>query len=283
MMLLLLIACVGSDEPTSPIGATEPAPRGDLLVLTYNVHGLPDALTGDDGAARMEQIAPMLPDFDVIGLQESFDDEKHALLTADADHSIQAWSDETLDSTRAYGNGLGLLIRGFEEVEREAVFYSACSGVLDGASDCLASKGLLRVRVRVPGTETLLDIYDTHHEAGGGPDDLVARDVQVGEVIAAMEATSGDAAILFMGDTNMHADDPDDAVALARYEAFGLRDACTEVACDEPDHIDRIFLRDGPELAWTVTGWAVDERFYDDGGVPLSDHPAVTAELSWSR
>jgi len=287
LIFALLFACMpdpsdpGSTDPSD--SAAAPASEGAFSVLTYNVKGLPDALTGTDGASRMTQIAPGLEPFDVIGVQESFDAGFHDALIGDVDHPIRDWSGETLDSTRAYGNGLGLLIRGFEEVERTSFFYSDCNGVIDDSSDCLASKGLQRVRVAVPGTEAFLDIYNTHHEAGGGDDDVAARDVQVGEVIAAMEDWSADAAVLFMGDMNMDSGDVEDVPQLDRYEGFGLRDSCQEVGCPDETHIDRIWLRDGPELQLQATGWTVEEQFVDGTGEPLSDHPAIAAEVSWTR
>ncbi len=283
-MLVFVILSACTPDPSGP-GSTDlsDSAKGAFSVLTYNVKGLPDVLTGTDGASRMAQIAPGLDPFGVIGVQESFDPSFHGTLIGDVDHPIRDWSGETLDSTRAYGNGLGLLIRGFEEVERSSFFYSVCNGVIDDSSDCLASKGLQRVRVAVRGTEAYLDVYNTHHEAGGGDLDLVARDVQVGEVIAAIEAWSADAAVLFMGDMNMGSDDLDDVPQLARYEGIGLRDSCQEVGCPDETHIDRIWLRDGPELQLKAVGWTVEEQFVDGTGEPLSDHPAIAAEVSWSR
>jgi len=287
-MTLILACLLACTDPTTGAAETaetglDAATSGSLEVLTYNVKGLPDLLTGTDGLSRMEQIAPDLPPFDVIGVQESFDAAFHEALIAETDHPIRDWSGETVDEDRAYGNGLGLLIRGFEEVERTSFFYDGCHGVLDGASDCLASKGLQRVRVRVAGTSSYLDVYNTHHEAGGGPDDVAVRASQVEEVVAAMEAWSGDAAILFMGDMNLHADDAEDVPLLDRYGSIGLRDACTEVGCPETFHIDRVWLRDGPELQLVATAWERHEEFVDADGEDLSDHPAIGVRIDWAR
>ena len=203
--LLIWLACVdpSSVEATSrPVDASSDsgttASEGAFTVLTYNVKGLPDAITNTDGASRMAQISPGLAAFDIVGVQESFDASFHDVLVGDNDHPIQDWSDDTVDGTRAYGTGLGLMIRGFREVERASFFYSECYGLLDGSSDCLASKGLQRVRVAVPGTDAYLDVYNTHHEAGGGPDDVAARASQVDEVVQAIEAQSADAAVNFI-------------------------------------------------------------------------------------
>ncbi len=283
LILACLLACTDSTSAGTGDSRLDAPTSGAFEVLTYNVKGLPDLVTGTDGLSRMEQIAPDLPPFDVIGVQESFDGTFHEALIADADHPIRDWSGETVEDDRAYGSGLGLLIRGFEEVERTSFFYADCNGVLDGASDCLASKGLQRVRVRVPGTEAFLDVYNTHHEAGGGPDDIAVRASQVEEVVAAMEDWSADAAVLFMGDMNLHVDDAEDVPLLERYGSVGLRDACTEVGCPEPLHIDRVWLRDGPELALVATAWERQEQFVDAEGEDLSDHPAIGVTIDWTR
>jgi endonuclease/exonuclease/phosphatase family metal-dependent hydrolase len=273
--LLLSLGCSGDDDtivaaPTS----------GTFTALTYNVHGLPDALTGDDGEARMRAISPLLNAFDIVGLQETFDEVKHGLLTAEADHEIQLWTNQTLDESRVYGDGLGMLARGYPLVDQTSVFYSACYGLLDGASDCLASKGFQVMRIQVGDAE--LDIYNTHQEAGSGEADDAARAVQVDEVLAHMDSWSAGRAVVLMGDTNLRPSEPPDAALLAVYADAGLRDACVEIGCAEDDHIDRFLFRDSDALQLFVEAWGNDPAFYDDAGVPLSDHPAITARFAWA-
>lgn len=273
MYAWLLFACI-ADE----VGTVDAPTSGAFDALTYNVHGLPDVITGDDGAARMAGIAPLLPGYDLIGLQESFDAEHHASVTSACEHPVQLWSDEKVGTDRAYGSGLGLLAD-LERVDDTAVFYSQCNGIVDASSDCLASKGFQVLRVRLGGGD--LDIYNTHHEAGGGEDDDAVRRVQVEEVLEHMETWSVGRAILFMGDTNLRPSDPPDALLLDVYAAAGLRDACTEVDCAEPDHIDRFFLRDGDALSLSAVAWSNEPDFFDANGVPLSDHPAIHVTIGW--
>jgi endonuclease/exonuclease/phosphatase family metal-dependent hydrolase len=281
MIWFMLLACNGDD---GGLGADSLPTEGSFRALTYNVHGLPDGITGDDGASRMRQIAPLLNGFDVIGLQETFDPVKQELLTAEADHDVLMWDDERLEAGRAYGDGLGLLVRGFVEVERESTFYSVCNGVLDASSDCLASKGFQRLRLAVPSDsgDVVFDLYNTHHEAGGGEADAAARAIQVGEVIEAMQTLSAGLPVVYTGDFNMQYDDPIDAEQLARYESAGLRSSCAEIDCPEPYNIDHIWVRDGAGLSFSVREWGNDAAFFDEEGVPLSDHPAIWAQLDWA-
>jgi len=296
-----LIGCSSPDSPAEATGSptpstgatgatgatgtldtgTPPPTEGSFTALTYNVHGLPDALTGDDGNARMNAIAPLIEGFDIVGLQETFDPDKHELLTAASTHEVHTWFDDKVEDGRAYGSGLAVLSRVGTLVEVFEEHYEQCHGVLDSSSDCLASKGFQVVRLDLGGGVEL-DVYNTHHEAGGEKEDEAVRATQVDQVIASMDGRSAGRAILFMGDTNLRPSDAPDAEQLARYAAAGLRDACVEVGCAEADHIDRFLLRDSDALQLTVEGWANEPAFYDGEGVPLSDHPAISAVVGWA-
>jgi endonuclease/exonuclease/phosphatase family metal-dependent hydrolase len=270
MILLLVMAC-----------AKEPA-SGELSVLTYNVHGLPPEITGDDTAGRMELIAPLLPQYDILGLQEDWDEENSVTLRSECDHETNERFSEKLNTDRAYGAGVDVLAR-FPTVDVFKEHYTTCYGTLDGASDCLASKGLLGVRIALAeGVE--LDVYTTHFEAGGGPDDDASRANHVEQLIDALSTWSDGRAVLFTGDTNLDLGDPDDDPHLTRLlsDETGLLDACLETGCPDETHIDRIWYRGSDTLELTATAWADSPDFYDASGVPLSDHPAITAVLSWS-
>lgn len=266
-----LVACAG-------------APReGSFSALTYNVQGLPDALTDSDSptAQRMAEISPLLEAYDVVGLQESFDPEWHALLVSATTHPVREHFAARVEPERVYGSGLGLLARVGEPVGYEAFHYAACHGTLDGASDCLASKGLQVQRLEL-GRGAALAVLNTHHEAGGGPEDDAARGAQVEQVIAWLAAHPDDA-VLFVGDLNLRPSDPPDAAWLERYAEAGLRDACDEVGCPEPDHIDHLLVRDGASLRLDVIAWSSEAQFVEADGDPLSDHPALAIEVGWAR
>ncbi len=273
MTLALALACTDGAEPVPT--------DGTFTAVTYNVHGLPPEITGDDTPARMEAIAPMLTDFDVVGLQEDFDADNHALLTSESDHETQLFFDEPL-ADRFYGSGLATLAR-YPAETLHTEHYETCSGVLDGASDCLASKGFTMVRL-VLGGDASLDVYDTHLEAGGGEDDEASRAAHVETLIGALETHSRGRAVLFLGDFNLHEDDgPPDSDLLARLrDEGGLRDTCEEAGCPDPNVIDRLFLRDGGGVSLEVLDWELQAQFVDDDGVELSDHEALAGTYRWS-
>ena len=176
ILALSWLACAGTDDVAVPT-------EGHFSTLTYNVHGLPDELTGDDTSARMAAIAPLLRDFDVMGLQEDFDATLHASLTSELDHETQLWFDEMLPD-RFYGAGLATAAR-YPHSEAWTEHYDACYGVLEGASDCLASKGFTVTRL-VLGGDVTFDLYNSHLEAGSGDEDNDARASQVAQVLASL-------------------------------------------------------------------------------------------------
>lgn len=275
-LVLVACGCKGTEGPDD----TEGPSSGALSVLSYNVHGLPPSITGDDTAGRMAQIAPLLPSYDLVGLQEDWDEANHEILASTmGDYPTSLWYGEPLDG-RAYGSGLGLFARA-TLVDAQLTTYETCYGTLDSASDCLASKGLLAARLALAdGVE--VDVYNTHFEAGGGAEDDAARAAQVDMVIEVMNSWSTGRAMIFMGDTNLGDDDPEDLPLVALLEEqTGLVEVCDLVGCPEPGRIDRIFVRDGGGVTLSAESWAVPSEFIDSEGVPLSDHDAITAQITW--
>lgn len=275
---LALVGCpVAVDDDDS---ATGPA-SGSFSVLTYNVHGLPSTVAGDDPEGRMPQIAPLLDDFAIVGLQESFVDEYYEALAAGASHGTKVRFAERLSEDRVYGPGLAVFAE-LPEVDHLHEHYTTCNGVLDGASDCLASKGFQAVRLELAaGVE--LDVYNTHFEAGGGPDDAASRENHVDQITAAMNLWSAGRPLLFIADTNLHPES--DAEDVAPYEQLlgepGLTEVCPAIDCEEPGHIDRIAWRDGAGLTLSPVAWANEAGFFDAQGESLSDHPAISAGFEW--
>ena len=260
-MFFFLFAC-------TPV---EVATEGSLRALTYNVHGLPPEITGDDTSGRMEAIAPLLEGYDLIGLQEDFDDDNHAVL-ATTSHPVKVRFSELYDDDRFYGSGLAVFSTELA-LGHHNEHYTQCNGFTDGASDCLASKGFQVVRIALGAGE--VHVYNTHMEAGNGDEDDAARASHVDQLFASMDQTSE--TILFLGDTNLGDDDPEDAVEIARLKDYGLQDGCELIGCDEPGRIDRFMVLNQGSVTLSIESWSVEEQFED-----LSDHDAIATTWSWS-
>lgn len=277
MFLLALVGCSSGDDPVDAGPSS-----GELFALTYNVHGLPEIVTGDDTPGRMRQIGPLLNTFDIVGMQEDFEDPNHEILTQASEHETQARFFEALSGRGGYGSGLALFSI-LDELEHEYVHFDDCVGMTNHGSDCLASKGVMAVRLDLDGGLSL-DIYNTHMEAGGSEDDAEARSAQMDQIIETMLRWSEGRAILFLGDTNCHGSDPEDVVLIERLiENVGLAEGCDLVGCPEPGRIDRLMFRDGDDLSLHPTVWTVEPAFFDSEGVPLSDHDAISMHFTWER
>ncbi len=245
---------------------------GELRVLTYNVHGLPDIITGDDTEARMLAISPMLNAFDLAAIQENF--FYSAALSGDVEGRFAYHFTERKPGTIAPGGLSAYSVLPAGETGGDP--WEACNGVLDAANDCLASKGFQFLRIVVPFTPISFDVYNLHMDAGNSDADDTARAAQAEQLLAAIDAQSAGQAVMVLGDFNLSIDDPEDVPILDAIQAGArLTDACTAVSCPEPDHIDQLFFRSGDATALTITSWMRDESFVDESGTPLSDHSAI--------
>lgn len=261
----------GTSESDTTEGS-EPA-DGTMRVLSYNVAGLPDALSGSTPSVNTPLISPLLNDFDLVLVQEDF--SFHPELSADAEHPHQ--------STPGGGGSLGDGLNRFSEsafADFERAGWTECNGTVDSGSDCLTDKGFtVGLHELAPGAN--VDVYNFHMDAGGSEDDIAARQAQVQQVLETIEMRSADRALIVGGDTNMDEEDEADFVTLL--EGAGLTDACRELACGDEFRIDRVMFRSSERVELTPTSWLVDLSFVDDNGGPLSDHEAVVVDFDWAK
>ena len=261
--------------------------QGTLNILTYNIHGLPSEITGDDTPVRLAQIGSRLEDFDLIGLQEDWIVENHDLYIATTPFSSQDYFDEHLSDEKLYGSGLTLLSN-FKYNSIQHFHYSQCFGYTSNASDCFASKGLQLVEISLDGdstSEQTLHMYNTHLEAGSGIEDQEIRQEQIAQIIDTINTQSVHHPVILMGDFNLSFADEADALLLNHLmNATNLRQSCLELNCDEPDHIDQIFLRDGSNIALSIQEWHnQSSNFLDAQSIDLSDHPPISIQLIWNN
>ena len=225
-MLFLLLACT-SGSKKSP--ETELPMSGELQILTYNIHGLPPAITQDDTPERIAQLSPMLNEFQLVALQEDWDAQNHAIILENTDHPYDDYFDEKISSDKQYGSGLSFLSE-LEFLSIQHTHYQECNGYLDSASDCFASKGFQLIEIPL-NDEQSLHIYNTHLEAGGSDEDNLAREAQVWQLLEAFETYSVDTPMIFLGDTNLHYDDPDDSPLLDLFFDMGLEVSINVLHC----------------------------------------------------
>lgn len=291
----------GAGAQSSP--ATTAAPRtGTLSMLTYNVAGLPEGLSGSNPDINTPLISPKLNAYDLVVVQEDWVDPvppipgfnfNHDALISAVDHPyLSTPATPPLGTvpdrpTALVADGLNQLSR-FPFGELTRVRWVNCFGGADtsdgGAGDCLSLKGFTMSRVTLAdGVE--VDLYNLHAEAGSTPLDVQYSAEDYQQLAAFILAESAGRPILIGGDWNLHTDeDVDGAVFDEFLAATGITDTCEVVDCGaDADEIDKIGFRSGGGVTLT----ALDHRFerdvfVRDGDIPLSDHDALRVTIRWT-
>lgn len=311
----VLASCSSDGSSGEGTTTTAPAPDagGTLSVLSYNVAGLPVEISKEHPDVNIPKISPLLDEYDVVLTQEDFDWWKpdglasgadfvnyHDRLRADVTHEFQTEQHPgneavgiDIESDRPnmeLGDGLGVLSR-FPIADTQRVPWTECFGEFDsGASDCLAMKGFLLTRMTLA-DGSVVDLYNLHGEAGGGPEDQALQADDFAQLAAFITENSEGNAIILGGDTNLHTDlEHEDAgegkdieIWDTFLEATGLTDACTATDCDGPGRIDKIAFRSGEGVALEATSHAFQtDVFVDEAGEDLSDHQALEVVFAWS-
>lgn len=317
-------ACPDASE--SPAIARLPDGRQSttLNVLIYNVEGLPWPARKNRGPS-LDRIGQTLANFraqgrapDIVLMQETFT-SRAARIGAHAGYANAIGgpkrSDMVKDSAvaREYvaerrrkkgERGPKLMRSGLyvlsdfpvTEMVREGFARNACAGF-----DCLAAKGMMLVRVRVPGVPSPIDIFTTHMNSGRAARVSLERSGEAHQY-QALEAAhfldeyhEPDNPLIIGGDFNMRRN-------AGRFDFFSTAIPYTIVhrwCIEKPATCDVKMSWDGDE-PWLDTqdlqafdnGKAVSvepirvEAMFDgsDNGARLSDHDGflVTYRLTWS-
>lgn len=294
--------------------ACRPTAQGDFSLLTYNVAGLPQEISGETPSVNIPLISPKLEAYDVVVTQEDFDwwipaldgldfVNYHTRLRADTTHpwattahpGPAAVGIDGTDPERPMpivGDGLGILSR-FPFSGADRVPWEHCFGGADtsdgGAADCLAMKGFARATLTLA-DGVVVDVYTVHGEAGRTATDsrMLAEDFAL--LADHINQHSVGRPVIVAGDTNLHTEAGHvmQPVHGPIWDAFvaevGLIDVCTVTACHQPGSIDKVAWRNGGNVTLAVNErrWETDV-FVDGSGQDLSDHPPVAVDFTWSR
>ena len=274
---------------------------GSLSVLTYNVAGLPLGFSGSSPEVNSVQISPRLNAFDLVVVQEDFG--FHTELTSQIVHPFVSVKDTTdVPIVAASGLDLGLgdglntfSFSPFSDFTR--VTWNECFGLFESGSDCLAPKGFTFARHEVePGV--VVDVYNLHADAGGGPDDLAARRSNLRQLADFILATSDGNPLIVLGDFNSRYTREGDIlpeflttvgltdvwIELSRGGVMpelgpSLGDCSSDRAGAGCELVDKILYRSGGLVQLAALSHTVPNDWIDSEGVQLSDHWPVTAEF----
>jgi endonuclease/exonuclease/phosphatase family metal-dependent hydrolase len=246
---------------------------GKFELVTYNVAGLPEGISGSHPLANLPRIGELLNGFDIALVQEDFAYPLELRRRMRHPHASAAFVREGLD----FGDGLSQFSRlPFSDFRRVA--WSSCHGLVDSFFDCLTPKGFSLSRQSLaPGV--FVHVYNLHMDAGWSADDRAARAGQVEQLLATLAGTSADQAVIVAGDTNLRGRDH---ALLQRFRSeAGLRDACAETRCPEPWRVDRVLYRGSAAVQLWPRGWRIASQFVDGAQRPLSDHLPVAVQFEW--
>ena len=268
-MMLRTIACLAA---LLFFGCQAGPDQEAIYLLTYNVAGLPQGISGSNPATNIPLISPMLNAFDLVIVQEDFyyQDQLRAGITLPHKSDPQRQGNPS-----GFGDGLNRFSR-FPWRDFARFPFTGCDG-----ADCMAHKGTsVALTQLAQGVE--VDIYNLHLEAGSGAKDNAARVSHINTLLGAINSRSIGRALLVAGDFNLHRKDGGhDVEMLERLrKEGGLTQACDALNCGD-DRVDRVFFRDSEDLTWTPLERTIEKRFVDQKGVDLSDHEALSAKLEW--
>jgi endonuclease/exonuclease/phosphatase family metal-dependent hydrolase len=272
IVLLLLVACA----PPPPVIETR---SRDLVVTTINVRNNEDWWE-ERLPLLADEIARLAPD--VIGLQEVQISADQGLLLQEAiaARGIDYTYDDQLKVGLAefLGEGIGAMFRG-TRVERDVLPMT---------------EGRVALFDRVDlGEGLLVDLYDTHLEAGDGStgDGDELRRAQAEAIVAFMAERDDGHPRFLLGDMNATPEQP----AIAEYAAAGLADAWVEAHGDDLGATSPVVMTKDPTVVQDFKR-RIDYVLHDgpvvvqdaivcfdaptDEGLYPSDHLGVTATVT---
>ncbi|WP_123743331.1 jacalin-like lectin [Saccharothrix texasensis] len=296
LVLAVLLATTGTTALTTTSASATPATAtpatadtaGQFSVLTYNVAGLPEPLSGSNPATNTPLIGARVRDYAVVNVQEDFN--YHAALYAADNHPHRTPTSGGVP----FGDGLNTL-SAYPYSDFARVKWDRCNG-----TDCLTPKGFTFARLHLA-EGVRVDLYNVHANAGSTDADLAARRANITQLSQYVALNSAGNAVIIMGDTNTRYTRAGDNIRdLVR--ANGLTDAWVErvrggvepalgspaLVCDPAnvteacEVVDKVFYRDNAHVDLTATSYRNDHAsFLDPDGEPLSDHYPHTVGFSW--
>lgn len=297
-----LLACLAAAAATLG-GLTAAAPTaaaadsGTFNVLTYNVAGLPEAISSapTPRESATPEIGRRIAAYDIVNVQEDFN--HHAAL-----YSTDTHPHRTATSGGAgIGSGLNTVSNyAWDGDDVERVRWNDCQF---DSGDCLTPKGFTFLRERLA-EGVYVDFYNVHTNAGTNDGDLAARAANLSQLSAFIQTHSTGNAVVVMGDTNTRYTRSGDTIAEFG-AAGGLTDAWVQLirggvapakgsdalVCDQTgttvpntcEVVDKVLYRGSKLVTLNATAYHNEHsRFLTSDGLMLSDHDPISVGFSWS-
>ena len=248
----------------------------ELKVLTYNIHALSPILAGDDPHGRVPKILSNSSGNNIIFFQENWIFSEQYFNEYLPDHQIFTSKSSKFIWPLSNGSGLTLALSdSITILETNDISYSSCSGWLSKDNDCLATKGFQHVRIKIAGD--VIDLYNTHLDAGDSDSDIKSRALQIKELENYAMQESRDLPIIIAGDLNIdfNSDELDVVHAFCDGLDLNIADWSNNPKDALSKKLDYILYRDSGDADILLRGCNIDAVLKG-----LSDHPPIKATFN---
>lgn len=250
----------------------------ELNLLTYNIHGLNPIIAGDDPYNRIPKILSKITKYDIIFFQENWIYDNSSFASMLDSYNVLTTSDSKFfwpinKVFNPNGAGLSLAIsKSIDIIESSEHLFENCSGWLSKDNDCLASKGFQYLRVQINGH--ILDLYNTHFDAGQNDSDKNARLSQLNQLQKFIEVTSTDFPVIIAGDLNILYESSEYKIIDSFVVDNNLIEAdwSSDLSKSKFGKLDYILYKSSKNTDMNLEKCKVDINLSG-----LSDHPAIQA------
>lgn len=248
-------------------------------VLTYNIAGLPEGISGSHPLKNTPYIGQRINDYDIVHVQEDFN--YHKLLVKHDNHPYET---PTKAISVPFADGLNTLSN-YRILDLKRIQWKDCT-----AADCLTPKGFSFSRINF-NDDFLIDFYNVHANAGDKPLEMAARRKNITQLVEYVDSHSGDYPVVIMGDLNCRYSRTGDNIriildrnfkdAWVEKERNGSLPALDDIGfvCETgsgngPDCevVDKIFYRSTDDIELILTDFELPTEKFSLNGRWLSDH-----------
>ena len=249
----------------------------EFTVLTYNIHALTPVIAGDNPKSRIVEILDKSIGYNLLFIQENwiFSSEYLSSLLPGyrlivSEESKFPWPISSILNPQ----GAGLTFASSDEytiISSHEEKFLGCSGWLSKANDCLSSKGFQHIQIEID--NNLIDVYNTHLDAGNSESDYSVRESQIYHLIDYITEHSYGYPVILSGDLNINLfDDREQHLIEALKNRLNL--TILDWSKNSPNNIeilDYIFYR-GLSQVGDLSG-------IDKSLAGLSDHPPIFSKF----
>ena len=148
--------------------------NNSLDIISFNIHGF----SGKKNANKINEIINKIQVYDLFFIQENWEYDKI--------YSRKILNHQLLFSKNKrktiFNSGLTSGVRNdIHIIKKDEVLFDRCNGFIFNGSDCFASKGFTLLRLKYNGQ--ILDLYNTHLDAGDSKKDINTRNEQIQNLI----------------------------------------------------------------------------------------------------